>query len=50
MCNLYGSTHEEGVRKYWRPANVLASPWEGGIVAPESLARSSAARATPRAI
>lgn len=34
MCNLYGSTHEEGVRKYLRPANVLASPWEGGIVAP----------------
>lgn len=33
MWNLYGSTHEEGVRKYWRPANVLASPGEGGIIA-----------------
>lgn len=32
MCNLYGSTKEEGVRKVWRPSNALA--WGGGIVAP----------------
>ena len=32
MCNLYGSTKEEGVRKVWRPSNALT--WGGGIVAP----------------
>ena len=32
MCNLYGSTKEEGIRKHWRPANAVA--WDGGIVAP----------------
>lgn len=32
MCNLYGSTKLAGIRKYWRPGNVLA--WDGGIVAP----------------
>lgn len=32
MCNLYGSTKEEGVRKFWRPSNALA--WPGGVVAP----------------
>jgi len=32
MCNLYGSTKEEGVRKFWRPSNAMA--WGGGIVAP----------------
>ena len=46
MCNLYGSTKEEGVRKVWRPSNALA--WGGGIVAPESLAHSFAVRATTR--
>jgi putative SOS response-associated peptidase YedK len=34
MCNLYGSTKEDGVRKHWRPTNTLAMPWAGGIVAP----------------
>ncbi len=32
MCNLYGSTKEEGIRNHWRPANAVA--WDGGIVAP----------------
>lgn len=32
MCNLYGSTKEESIRKVWRPSNALA--WGGGIVAP----------------
>lgn len=32
MCNLYGSTKEEGVRKYWRPRNELG--WPGGVIGP----------------
>ncbi|MES2888685.1 MAG: SOS response-associated peptidase family protein [Pseudomonadota bacterium] len=34
MCNLYGSTREANVRRHWRPTNVLALEWPGGIVAP----------------
>lgn len=34
MCNLYGSTHETGVRTYWRPNNELSPPWEGGVIGP----------------
>ncbi len=32
ICNLYGSTKLEGIRKHWRPRNDLA--WDGGVVAP----------------
>lgn len=34
MCNLYGSTKESGVRKYWRPTNELVQPWDGGVIGP----------------
>ncbi len=32
MCNLYGSTREDAIHKYWRVANSVG--WCGGIVAP----------------
>lgn len=32
MCNLYGSTREDAIHKYWRARNSVG--WPGGIVAP----------------
>jgi len=32
VCNLYGSTREDAIHKYWRPRNGIA--WPGGYVAP----------------
>ncbi|MDP2018973.1 SOS response-associated peptidase [Hydrogenophaga sp.] len=34
MCNLYGSTKEASIHKYWRPNNSMPSEWDGGLVAP----------------
>lgn len=34
MCNLYGSTKEAVIQKYWRPNNATPSQWDGGLVAP----------------
>lgn len=32
VCNLYGSTREDAIQKYWRPRNSVA--WPGGFVGP----------------
>lgn len=32
MCNLYGSTRDDAIQKYWRPRNSVA--WPGGFVGP----------------
>lgn len=34
MCNLYGSTKLEGVRKHWQPSVADHLFWDGGVVAP----------------
>lgn len=34
MCNLYGSTKEAAIHKYWRPTNAMPNQWDGGLVAP----------------
>ena len=34
MCNLYGSTREADIHKFWRPSNAMPSQWDGAIVAP----------------
>lgn len=34
MCNLYGSTKEASIHKYWRPNNAMPSEWDGGLVVP----------------
>ncbi|RJP70716.1 MAG: SOS response-associated peptidase [Comamonadaceae bacterium] len=32
MCNLYGSTGEDAIHKYWRPQNSVG--WSGGVIGP----------------
>lgn len=32
MCNLYGSTKEDAIHKYWRPRNSVG--WVGGVIGP----------------
>lgn len=34
MCNLYGSTKLEGIRKHWGPSVADHVEWDGGVVAP----------------
>lgn len=34
MCNLYGSTKLEGIRKHWGPSVDDSLVWDGGVVAP----------------
>ncbi|WP_212745173.1 hypothetical protein [Hydrogenophaga sp. 2FB] len=34
MCNLYGATKLEGIRRHWQPSVADHLVWEGGIVAP----------------
>jgi hypothetical protein len=47
MCNLYGSTKLEGIRRHWQPSVADHLVWEGGVVAPRKPGASAAHATMP---